>query len=72
MSGGLAQLAERVLSMHEVAGSIPAFSNPSFLAFAFVGQFARALVSCWLVLNSSTVKYRQSTRMPRHVQLITM
>ena len=24
--GGLAQLAERVLSMHEVAGSIPAFS----------------------------------------------
>ena len=25
--GELAQLAERVLSMHEVAGSIPAFSN---------------------------------------------
>ena len=24
--GGLAQLVERVLSMHEVAGSIPAFS----------------------------------------------
>jgi hypothetical protein len=28
--GGLAQLAERVLSMHEVAGSIPAFSISSF------------------------------------------
>ena len=28
--GGLAQLVERVLSMHEVAGSIPAFSTPSF------------------------------------------
>ena len=27
--GGLAQLAERVLSMHEVAGSIPAFSTPT-------------------------------------------
>ena len=26
-TGELAQLAERVLSMHEVAGSIPAFSN---------------------------------------------
>ena len=26
-SGELAQLAERVLSMHEVAGSIPAFSS---------------------------------------------
>ena len=26
MKGGLAQLVERVLSMHEVAGSIPAFS----------------------------------------------
>ena len=25
--GGLAQLVERVLSMHEVAGSIPAFSK---------------------------------------------
>ena len=25
--GELAQLVERVLSMHEVAGSIPAFSN---------------------------------------------
>ena len=25
--GGLAQLVERVLSMHEVAGSIPAFSR---------------------------------------------
>ena len=25
--GGLAQLVERVLSMHEVAGSIPAFST---------------------------------------------
>ena len=27
MKGGLAQLVERVLSMHEVAGSIPAFSK---------------------------------------------
>jgi hypothetical protein len=26
-SGGLAQLAERVLSMHEVLGSIPKFSK---------------------------------------------
>lgn len=27
--GGLAQLAERVLSMHEVLGSIPKFSTPN-------------------------------------------
>ena len=26
LSGGLAQLVERVLSMHEVSGSIPEFS----------------------------------------------
>ena len=33
--GGLAQLVERVLSMHEVAGSIPAFSMFSFGSFFF-------------------------------------
>ena len=27
LTGGLAQLAERVLSMHEVLGSIPKFST---------------------------------------------
>ena len=31
--GELAQLAERVLSMHEVAGSIPAFSILYFVMF---------------------------------------
>ena len=29
-AGGLAQLAERVLSMHEVVGSIPTSSSPKF------------------------------------------
>ena len=33
--GGLAQLVERVLSMHEVAGSIPAFSMFYFGSFFF-------------------------------------
>ena len=32
--GELAQLAERVLSMHEVAGSIPAFSKLLILHFS--------------------------------------
>ena len=30
--GGLAQLVNRVLSMHELAGSIPAFSSKTMLA----------------------------------------
>jgi hypothetical protein len=33
--GELAQLAERVLSMHEVAGSIPAFSTFYFYSFHY-------------------------------------
>ena len=44
--GGLAQLAERVLSMHEVAGSIPAFSIIFFTINACSGQII--LVNCFL------------------------
>lgn len=41
LPGGLAQLAERVLSMHEVSGSIPEFStfDHSFLLL-FIFHFA--------------------------------
>ena len=34
-NGGLAQMVERVLSMHEVAGSMPASSTTFFFGFFF-------------------------------------
>jgi hypothetical protein len=53
-NGELAQLVERVLSMHEVAGSIPAFSTrfllgelvllPFFVREHFLGDFYPAMV----------------------------
>ena len=52
-TGELAQLAERVLSMHEVAGSIPAFSI-MINHFTLGGALVRNNVSIAVKCNGST------------------
>ena len=54
-TGELAQLVERVLSMHEVAGSIPAFSSmlSSCLTLLFIVMVFNFIATCSLHLYTS-------------------
>ena len=45
MSGGLAQMVERSLSMREVPGSMPGFSNSDFFCFSTLFLFFISLSS---------------------------
>ena len=54
MSGGLAQMVERSLSMREVPGSMPGFSNSDFFCFLTLFLFKQR-TSMQIMDNKNTL-----------------
>ena len=53
--GGLAQLVERVLSMHEVSGSIPEFSNIILILLDVTGVIFSCIKLFGFIISSSSI-----------------
>ena len=51
MSGGLAQMVERSLSMREVPGSMPGFSNSNFFLLFNSFSFFHLLKNTFFILS---------------------